>query len=60
VGIGFLVIGLGLTLKFIWDAAQLYFSHSNDAAMRLFHYSCLYTLAIFGVIAIERLVQLLS
>jgi protoheme IX farnesyltransferase len=60
VGMIFLVLGLGLTLKFVWDAGKLYFSHNNDSAMRLFHYSCLYTLAIFGVIAIERLVQLLA
>lgn len=57
-GIGFLVSGLILTLKFIWDAVKLYLSHNNDSAMSLFHYSCLYTLALFGAMAIERLIQL--
>jgi heme o synthase len=59
VGVASVVITWALTLKFAWDAWKLYSSGSNKRAMPLFHYSCIYTFAIFIAIAIERLVVLL-
>ena len=59
VGVASVVVTWALTLKFAWDAWKLYSSGSNKRAMPLFHYSCIYTFAIFLAIAIERLVVLL-
>jgi protoheme IX farnesyltransferase len=58
IGVSSLVIGLALTAKFIIDATKLYLSHTNDTAMPLFFYSCVYTLAIFLVYAVERVIVL--
>ncbi|MEI8025408.1 MAG: heme o synthase [Pseudomonadota bacterium] len=52
-------ISMLLTLKFSYDTWRLYRSGTNDLAMPVFHYSCLYTFLVFGIIAIERLIHLL-
>lgn len=51
----FLVTGMALTLKFVWDATKLFKSGSNEKAMPLFYYSCIYTLAVFALLSVERL-----
>ena len=59
-GVGYastLVIWL-TTIKFGWDAWKLYISGSNKRAMPLFHFSCIYTFAIFVTIAIERVITI--
>jgi len=52
-------ISMLLTLKFSFDTWKLYQAGNNDLAMPVFHYSCLYTFLVFGVIAVERLFTLL-
>jgi protoheme IX farnesyltransferase len=59
VGIWGATLSMMLTLKFSFDTWRLYRSGSNDLAMPVFHYSCLYTFLVFGVIAIERFIFLL-
>lgn len=59
-GLIYVLVGVGLTLKFIYDAFVLYRSENNARAMPLFHFSCLYTLGIFGALTIDRLVFLFS
>ena len=51
-------IAFVLTCYFVHLAYQLYQRQSEELAMRLFHYSCVYTLAIFVVLTIEKLVWL--
>ena len=60
VGVIGATVSMGLTLKFALDAYRLYRSDSNDLAMPVFHYSCLYTFILFGVIALERLISLIA
>lgn len=59
VGVISIVVMWFLTLKFAWDAWKLYSSGTNKRAMPLFHFSCIYTFAIFAAIAAERLFVLL-
>jgi protoheme IX farnesyltransferase len=58
-GVWFLITAMPLTLKFAYDTAKLYFSKSNDKAMSLFHFSCVYTLLIFTFLAVERILSLI-
>jgi protoheme IX farnesyltransferase len=51
----FLAVSGGLTVKFIWDAAVIYFSHSNTQVMAYFRYSCLYALGIFSALALDQI-----
>jgi protoheme IX farnesyltransferase len=51
----FLVVGGGLTVKFVWDAAVIYLSHSNTQVMAYFRYSCLYALGVFSALALDQL-----
>ena len=53
-----LVVMWVMTLIFIWDAWKLYSSGTNKNAMPLFHFSCIYTFAIYIAIAVERLIIL--
>ena len=43
------------TIYFCWKAWCLFRSRSNELAMPLFHYSCLYLFAVFGALAIDKL-----
>jgi protoheme IX farnesyltransferase len=54
-GLIYLAISLPLTHKIVFDALQLYRSQNNSSAMRLFHYSCLYTFGVFGALTFDRL-----
>ena len=56
----YLVVGMASTLYFCWKAWVLYRAHSNEAAMPLFHYSCLYLFAVFGGLTLDRLLGGLS
>ncbi|MEZ4743051.1 MAG: heme o synthase [Bdellovibrionota bacterium] len=53
-GLWFLLIAMPLTLKFALDATKLYLAKDNAKAMALFHFSCIYTLLVFVVLAIEK------
>jgi protoheme IX farnesyltransferase len=44
-----------LTIVFVKKAWDLFRSQSNEGAMPLFHYSCLYLFGVFGAISIERI-----
>jgi protoheme IX farnesyltransferase len=57
-GIAYLVTAVLMTLKMIVDSFRLYRSADNTKALPLFYFSCLYTFAIFGVLAVEYLVML--
>ena len=48
-------LNLALTLKFAKDAFTLYRSRNNIDAMPLFYFSCLYTFAIFIILACDRI-----
>ncbi|MCX6117172.1 MAG: heme o synthase [Proteobacteria bacterium] len=54
-GLIYLVPSLLLTLYFSYLAGRLYFSGTNQLAMPLFHYSCLYLFGIFGSLMIDCL-----
>lgn len=60
VGIWGASVSMLLTLKFVVDAYRLHRSDNNELAMPVFHYSCLYTFLVFGVLAIERLISVLN
>lgn len=51
----YLVPALAFTLYFVYVAARLYFDHTNERAMKVFHYSCLYLFGVFGGVTIDRL-----
>ena len=57
-GIIYLLIGGGFTLKFIYDAFMLYKSGDNSRAMPLFHFSCFYILGVFGALTLDRMSSL--
>ncbi len=57
-GLLYLTTSVAMTLKMIWDAVKLYRSQDNKKAMPFFYFSCLYTFAIFGILALEYLIQL--
>jgi protoheme IX farnesyltransferase len=59
VGLISIIVMWSLTLKFAWDAWKLYSSGTNKRAMPLFHFSCIYTFAIYLAISVERLMILL-
>jgi len=54
----FLVIATGLTIKFSLDATKLFLAKSNEHAMAFFHYSCIYTLVVFVILALDRILLL--
>lgn len=57
-GVIFLGLSLALTIKFIWDAGVIYFSHHNHQVMRYFRYSCFYTLGVFSALALDQILLL--
>ena len=57
-GIAYFILSMGLTLKFAFDAYQLYSSASNERAMPFFHYSCLYVFGVFGALTLDCFIHL--
>ncbi len=55
-GFLFLFIAGLATIYFCLQAWSLLKSRRNDLAMPLFHYSCLYLFAVFGALALDRLI----
>lgn len=57
VGLFYLLLATGFTLKFIIDAWKIYRSESNDKVMPFFYYSCFYTFGVFGALMLDQLVS---
>ena len=49
-----------LTAGFIWQALSLLRSKENASPMGVFFYSCMYLYAVFGFLAVDRLLYLVS
>lgn len=54
-GVAAFSVSMLLTLKLCFDAWKLKRSKSLVDAMRFFHFSCIYTFAIFAAMAVERI-----
>lgn len=54
-GVFYLLTSGILTLKFSYDALKLWQDGHNKRAMPLFHYSCVYTFAVFAVLTVDSI-----
>ncbi|MBI2603680.1 MAG: protoheme IX farnesyltransferase [Deltaproteobacteria bacterium] len=55
-GLLYALVGSTFAIKFAWDSIRIFRSRTNDQVMPFFHFSCAYTFAIFGALALDSLI----
>lgn len=58
-GLLYISIAGPLSVKFVWDAWQIYRAKDENRIMPFFHFSCTYIFWVFGALTVDRLITFL-